>query len=214
MAKILIMTAVEAEKAAVERGIGEAENINVEIAGVGPAQAAARTAFALTSDNYDMVMSIGIGGGFKNRAEIGDIIISERLVAADLGAESKGSFLPIDELGFGSNEIVADATSAEQMAKKLTEKGEKVRTGAVLTLSTVTGTEDTATRLAQRFTDACAEAMEGFGVASAAAEKNLPVLEVRSISNLIGPREKENWNIKEALATLERAGLAIKEIFT
>ncbi|AXF57261.1 futalosine hydrolase [Salicibibacter kimchii] len=214
MAKILIMTAVEAEKEAVKRGVGDEANINVANAGVGPAQAAARTAFALTSDDYDMVMSAGIAGGFKNRAAIGDLVISERIVAADLGAESSESFLPVDELGFGSSVIVADASSAQQMSARLSENGQVVQTGGILTLATVTGTEETARVLEQRYTDAQAEAMEGFGVASAASEKNLPVLEIRAISNLIGPRDKENWNIKEALATLEKAGVAIKEIFT
>ncbi|WP_343073147.1 futalosine hydrolase [Salicibibacter cibarius] len=213
MAKTLIMTAVEVEKEAVERGIGEGQNIDVALCGVGPAQAAARTAFALTKDDYNMVISAGIAGGFKNRAAIGDVVIGERLIAADLGAESSTeSFLPIDELGFGSNVIAADASSAQQMAIRLSENGQKVRTGTIVTLSTVTGTEDTATMLMQRFTDAYAEAMEGFGVATAAAEKNLSVLEIRAVSNLIGPRDKENWNIKEALATLEKVGVAIKEI--
>ncbi|WP_343073199.1 futalosine hydrolase [Salicibibacter cibi] len=214
MVKILIMTAVEAEKEAVERGIGEVQNINVALSGVGPAQAAARTAFALTKDDYDMVISAGIAGGFKNRAEVGDVVIGERLIAADLGAESSESFLPIDELGFGSNEIAADASSTQQMSARLRENGQKVRSGTIVTLSTVTGTEDTAAMLMQRFTDARAEAMEGFGVATAAAEKNLSVLEIRTISNLIGLRNKENWNIKEALATLENTGVAIKELFT
>ncbi|SDI91821.1 futalosine hydrolase [Natribacillus halophilus] len=213
MAKILIMTAVEAEKEAVERGIGETSGIDVAIAGVGPAQAAARTAFALPKDEYRMVVSVGIGGGFKNRAAIGDIVISDRLIAAELGAESSQSFIPIDELGFGTNVITADDSSVQRLSSRLIEKNQRVHTGAILTLSMVTGTDDTAHALIHRYPDACAEAMEGFGVATAAAEQNLPVLEIRSISNLTGPRDKENWNIKEALASLEPAGAAIKEVF-
>ncbi|WP_232436461.1 hypothetical protein [Paenibacillus rubinfantis] len=42
--KILIMTAVEAERQAVQRGLGSFGSADVELAGVGPASAAAATA--------------------------------------------------------------------------------------------------------------------------------------------------------------------------
>jgi futalosine hydrolase len=45
--------------------------------------------------------------------------------------------------------------------------------------------------------------MEGFGVACAAAGK--PFGEVRAISNLVGPRDREAWRIAPALAALETA---------
>lgn len=45
--RVLIMTAVEAEREAVLRGLGSPDFIDVELAGVGPASAAARTARVL-----------------------------------------------------------------------------------------------------------------------------------------------------------------------
>jgi nucleoside phosphorylase len=51
------------------------------------------------------------------------------------------------------------------------------RTGTVLTVSTVTGTAARAAELRARHPRALAEAMEGFGVAEAAAAHGVPVLE-------------------------------------
>ncbi|MGV9898589.1 hypothetical protein ACWDVV_31180, partial [Streptomyces tendae] len=53
--------------------------------------------------------------------------------------------------------------------------------------------------------DALAEAMEGFGVAEAAAAHGVPVLELRAVSNPVGPRDRAAWRIGEALAALTDA---------
>ena len=54
--------------------------------------------------------------------------------------------------------------------------------------------------------------MEGYGVAVAAAMKQLPVLEIRTISNAVGPRDREAWRIREALEALEAASRALLEV--
>ncbi|HEV7964325.1 MAG TPA: futalosine hydrolase, partial [Actinoplanes sp.] len=77
--------------------------------------------------------------------------------------------------------------------------------GDILTLTTVTGTAATTARLAARFPAAVAEAMEGYGVASAATQAGVPFAELRTISNLIGPRDRESWRLPEALAALTEA---------
>ncbi|MDG4862637.1 futalosine hydrolase, partial [Streptomyces sp. T-3] len=56
-----------------------------------------------------------------------------------------------------------------------------------------------------RHPGALAEAMEGFGVAEAAAVHGLPVLEIRAISNPVGPRDRAAWRIGDALAALTEA---------
>ncbi|WP_218197440.1 hypothetical protein, partial [Pseudomonas sp. 2995-1] len=77
---------------------------------------------------------------------------------------------------------------------------------------TVTGTSQTANELTQRYPNVRAEAMEGFGVASAAKSCGIPSLEIRSISNLVGPRDREAWRIKEALEKLEVTFSTIREV--
>ena len=66
---------------------------------------------------------------------------------------------------------------------------------------------ETATRLAERFPDAVAEAMEGYGVAEAANGR--PFVELRAISNAIGPRDRSAWRLKEAFQALSTASAAL-----
>lgn len=170
---------------------------DVLVGGVGPAAAAAATATALALAHYSLVISAGIGGGFAPAAPLGSLVVADAIVAADLGAQTPEGFLSVAELGFGRSVHLPPAELAARAAEA---------TGAllapVLTVSTVTGTADRAAELAARHPLAGAEAMEGFGVAEAAAVHGLPVLEIRAVSNAVGPRDRAAWRIGEALTAL------------
>jgi futalosine hydrolase len=164
--------------------------------GVGPAAAAAATATALAlsvEDPYSLVVSAGIGGGFAGRAEVGQLVEATVIVAADLGAESPEGFLPMATLGFGAGEIEAAELGISGAQR-----------GPIFTVSTVTGSTQRAFELAAR--GGFAEAMEGFGVAEAARQFGVAAGEVRAISNVVGIRERESWDILGALTALAAAG--------
>jgi futalosine hydrolase len=209
---ILIMTAVKAEADAVQRGLGGADGFDVRIAGVGPALAAARTASALANAEYRLVISAGIGGGFSGQADVGSLVVASEIIAADLGAETAEGFLSLDALGFGSARIAVDADLADKLTQALGAAGLPVRCGPVLTVSTVTGTAETARVRAAQVPGAAAEGMEGFGVAAAALEHGVPALEIRAISNAVGPRDRDAWRIKDALEALEAASTILREV--
>ncbi|MFB8755680.1 futalosine hydrolase [Streptomyces nigra] len=194
-------TAVPAERDAVAPALG-LPDAEVIAAGVGPALAAASTATALTTAAlggrpFTLVVSAGIAGGFAPHAPVGSLVVADEITAADLGAETPDGFLPVTELGFGTvthrppEALVREVASATG-----------ARPGAVLTVSTVTGTATRAARLRERHPTALAEAMEGFGVAEAAAAHGTPVLELRAVSNPVGPRDRAAWRIGDALAAL------------
>ncbi|MGW0293230.1 futalosine hydrolase [Streptomyces tuirus] len=212
--RVLVATAVPVERDAVAAGLGvppgsdeavpgaAGRSFDVIAAGVGPARAAASTASALTAAAlkgapYGLVVSAGIGGGFLPGAPVGSLVVADEIVAADLGAETEDGFLPVTELGFGT---VRHEPPAELVRRAAGITG--ARTGAVLTVSTVTGTAARAAALRERHPTAVAEAMEGFGVAEAAAAQGVPVLEIRAVSNPVGPRDRAAWRIGDALAAL------------
>ncbi|MEG3627422.1 futalosine hydrolase [Streptomyces poriticola] len=174
-------------------------------AGVGPARAAAATAAALTAAALDgapchLVVSAGIAGGFAPHAPVGSLVLADEITAADLGAETADGFLPVTALGFGT---VSHRPPAGLVRAAAAATG--ARTGTVLTGSTVTGTAARAAELRTRHPGALAEAMEGFGVAEAAAAHGVPVLELRAVSNPVGPRDRSAWRIDDALAALTDA---------
>ncbi|NGZ75076.1 futalosine hydrolase [Saccharibacillus alkalitolerans] len=210
--RVLVVTAVEAEREAVLAGLNGDERFDVVAAGVGVAAAAAGTARALAGGGYARVVSAGIAGGFAGAAEIGSLVVASRIVAADLGSDSPDGFISVDELGFGSSVIPAEDEVSAALACALRGAGLDARLGPVLTVATTTGTLAGAQALAARVPGAAAEGMEGFGVAEAARQFGLPALELRAISNAVGPRDRESWKIGEALGALRMASSILPEV--
>jgi len=222
-ARLLVVVAVPAEADAVLRGLrdgarpvpvpgGElrrsehASGVPVDVlaAGVGPAAAAAAAASVLAGHRYELVVSAGIAGGFAPRAPIGSLVVADGIVAADLGAETAEGFQDVTELGFGTVRHTPPPGAVAVAADAL-----DAGVGTVLTVSSVTGSAERAAALISRHPRALAEAMEGFGVAEAAARFGVPVFEIRAVSNPVGPRDRAAWRIGEALGALERAFLAL-----
>ncbi|WP_216829677.1 futalosine hydrolase [Alkalihalobacterium elongatum] len=212
--KILVITSVEAEKESILRGLQPTNAIDVVVSGVGIAAAAATTARVLASQKYDLVINAGIAGGIVGQAEVESIVVADAVVAADFGTETIDGFLSIDELGFGTSRIAVPENLVTTVVKALADNGQTVTAGAIVTVSTVTGTTETAQEIMRRVPEVKAEAMEGFGVATAAKQFDVPILEIRTISNAVGPRDREAWRIKEALQTLQEASKILQEVLT
>lgn len=220
--RILIVTAVAAERDAVTSGLersGESAGVEVLATGVGMGAAAAGAATALTAAAsrgapFGLAVSAGIAGGFGQ--PLGGTVVASSIVAADLGAvtspasggeaptpasagaaKAPAGFASVAELGLGT----AEHRPASALVRAVAEAS-GAAAGPVLTVSTVTGTAERARELTDRHPGAVAEAMEGFGVAEAAALHGVPVLELRTVSNQVGPRDPGAWRIPAALAAL------------
>jgi futalosine hydrolase len=231
---LLIVTAAQAEAAALVAGLEPLHrcvpsrlgpysahrnpHVTVVAGGIGPAAAAAVTATALCTAPAQAVLSVGIGGGFG--LAVGTLVVADLIVAADLGAHSPGGWLGGDELGWAEQTPVA-VPGAAALARRLTEglagcgptRCPPVRCGPVLTLSAMTGTAARAAELAARH-GALAEAMEGAGVALAAGRHGVPVGEVRAVSNPVGDRDRDSWDLPAALGALERAAPILLEAWS
>lgn len=229
--RVLVVTAVRAEADAVSGGLSAVADAaserrlpggyvltahpgaDVLVAGVGSAAAASGTATALAcadvaSAPYGLVVSAGIGGGFQPLAPVGSLVVADAIVAADLGAETPEGFLPVDELGFGRTVHHPPAELTARIAGLL-----DAVLAPVLTVSTVTGSAARTAELAARHPRAAAEAMEGFGVAEAAAAYGVPVAEIRAVSNAVGPRDRSAWRIGQALEALREACRQLSPVF-
>jgi futalosine hydrolase len=208
--RLLILTSVRQECEAIRAALSARRGAaaRVVVGGVGPACAAAAASAELAREGADIVLCAGIGGGF-GPLQRGDIAVASSIVFADLGADSPDGFLPVSALGFGNERFDVEA----KLAVELTDlTGGHL--GEVLTVATVTGTAARATQLHERFPQAVAEGMEGAGVAAAARLHGVAFAEVRAISNTVGPRERESWQIPRALVALGDAVGAIVEAGT
>jgi futalosine hydrolase len=182
----------------------------VVVGGIGPAAAAAAagTALALVGDT-SLALCLGIAGGFTaTGTTVGDVVVGTCIAFADLGAGSPNGFLDHASLGWGPAGVETPPEIVAAARERIEATGRVVRTGPVLTVSAGTGTASRGAELQSRHA-AVAEAMEGAGVATAAAHHGRPVLEVRTISNAVGDRNLADWDIPIALDALTDACAAL-----
>ncbi len=145
------------------------------VCGVGPVEAAATVAAALQRDRPDAIVHVGIAGA--RGIAPGRVVIGAEAVYCDLAA----AFPLVDR-------VVADPLLLDAARRALPD-APVVRIG---TSAAVGGVAH----------DVPVEAMEGFGVLRAAALAGVPALELRSVSNEIGERDRSLWRIDDALAAL------------
>ena len=189
--RILAVCATNFERAR----IALPEKVQTLLCGVGPVEAAARTAAALVGERYDLVLNIGIAGAFEGRAAVGESCV----VAADFVEldRENGEALRLPP----GDRLYSRAQSDPSLVEMLAESGIPQRTG--VTVSRVTTAASTCERLSALGAEI--ESMEGFAVLRAAELAHVRALELRGISNLVGPRASETWNVAAAFAALADA---------
>ena len=176
--------------------------IDVLITGVGMVATAAWTSRALIQASYDLALNLGLCGTFDSFIDIGTVVhvVSDRL--AELGAEDGDHFLTLADLELsGESEFVnLDPPSNPELDSLPAVSG--------ITVNTVHGSERTIAAIAARF-DPQVESMEGAAFMSACQIHKLPFAQVRAVSNLVEPRNRDAWKISEAIHNLNVSALRI-----
>ncbi|MEO2028823.1 MAG: futalosine hydrolase [Fuerstiella sp.] len=178
-------------------------SVALECCGFGVIAAAARAAQFLSLDSPERIVLTGIAGTFNNRLQIGHAYWFSEVAAFGIGAGSGPQFLTAGEMDWPHWD--APAGSAEDRIGDVIQltTGSSPRepnAGMLLTVCAASAQQsDVDLRLA-KFPAAAAEDMEGFSAALAGRICDVPVEIVRGISNNAGDRNKENWQIREALA--------------
>ncbi len=194
--KLLIVAATEAEIAPMlayfnlgSNSFIESEKFDSVITGVGMVA----TAFALgqrLSKNYNLVLNVGIAGSFDKNIPLGALVNIVQDTFAELGAENNDDFISLPELGFGENSFQNNASTATGLPNV---NG--------ITVNKVHGNAQSIRNTVKRYRPQT-ESMEGAAVFYACQKLNIPTLQIRSISNYVEPRSRENWEI----------GLAVKNL--
>ena len=162
-------------------------HVEMLVTGVGPVEAAVATARAIALSPPRLIVNAGIAGGFRGRLAVGEgcAVASDWL--AELGLEGGTAMPPLP----GGARLIERVESDAALIAAAHAAG--VRVGNAITVSTITTSAARADALAARF-DVQLEAMEGFAVLRAAEVAGIPALELRGVSNVVGPRERGGWD--------------------
>lgn len=179
-----------------------------QIAGFGVVAAAARTASLIERLAPRRVLLVGIAGSYDPaRWPIGSALVFDAVSVHGIGAGEGEGFLGPPALGFPQWPS-ADGARAIEDRLELARPGDVEgveRAPLLVTTTAASANEAQAAERRRRYPTAAAEDMEGFAVAFACALAGVPCAILRGISNRVGDRAPEAWNIPLALAAVQRA---------
>ena len=161
------------------------------ITGVGMVSTAIAVAKELSSNQYDLVVNIGIAGSFNRSLEVGSVVEVNEDYLSELGAQDSNRFLSPLEMEL---EMDYKVNMPERTHLK------KVRG---ITVNTVHGDELSIMKIVHRLNPQV-ESMEGAACMLACKYANVPCVQIRAISNAVEKRNKSNWNIPLAIQQLNK----------
>jgi futalosine hydrolase len=164
--------------AATDRELAPADGWRTLVCGVGPVDAAARTAAAIAELRPAAILHVGIAGTRRSRA-----LSPASLV---IGIESRYHDLLVP--AHFAPSVVRPPAALVAAVSRVLPAAPRLPIG---TSARIGGTTDTDV-----------EAMEGFAVLRAAQLAGVPAVEVRAISNDIEETDRARWHFDEAFAAI------------
>lgn len=169
---------------------------SVLVTGVGMVATAYALGTYLASNPVDIVLNAGIAGSFEGDLPLGSLVRVVSDSFSELGAENEDQFLSIDQMGFGSQHFSESPLGVDGLPSL-----ELLRQVRGITVNTVHGNMQSIESIRQRMHPEV-ESMEGAAVFYCARQRDIPCLQIRSISNRVETRNTESWDIALAIENL------------
>ena len=197
--QILLIAATATE---IEPFTAANSRVDTLITGVGVPAAIYHLQKRIHQIDYDFIIQAGIAGSFSNEITLGQVVMVQQDCFADLGMEEKGNYTPIFNTAF------ADKDEFPFTDGWLINTDEKLKyidlpKAKAITLNKVSDSELQKQQFVQSF-NADIETMEGAALHYVCLQEHIPFLQIRSISNHVGERDKTKWQIKEAIENLNK----------
>jgi futalosine hydrolase len=175
-------------------------NTDVLITGVGVPNTLYHLQKRLQQINYDLIIQAGIAGTFDHNIQLGKTVIVKQDCFADLGIEEKKNYTPVfktefadkDEFPFENGWLINPDKNLIRSNLPLVK---------AITVNKVSDSDLQNQQFIKEF-NADIETMEGAALHYVCLQENIAFLQMRSISNHVGERDKTKWKLKEAVENL------------
>ena len=170
------------------------------IAGVGTVPVMYNLTKHFAANRYEKVIHGGIAGSYFLPLEPGEVVQVVRDTFADVGVDHGGIFRWVfyenlwnpDEKPFRNGWM-----SVEE------DRSLKLEAVNGITVDLVTAGPERKARLAEKFNPHI-ESMEGAAVFYVCKMEDIPVVQIRAISNYVGIRDRHDWKTEEAIEALTK----------
>lgn len=173
---------------------------DVLITGIGIPATVFHLTRTLTQKNYDLVIQAGIAGTFNESLKKAAVVMVEKDTFGDIGIEEKKDFKTLFETGFmNENNFPFKNGWLLNQHEYFSHTTLPVVKG--ITVNKITDDEIQIKKMVEKFAPDI-ESMEGAAFHYVCLQQKINFLQLRSISNVVGERDKEKWEMKEAINNL------------
>jgi futalosine hydrolase len=175
-------------------------NITVLITGVGMMATTYSLTRAIYSNRPDFIIQAGVGGCLDKRLPLSKVVFVENESLGDVGVEENGIFKNLFDLR------LLDRNTLPWRDGKLSNDVERLRSTGLTIVDAVTvneiSTNSNRIDYYRKQLNASVESMEGAALHYVALQEKIPFLQMRSLSNFVGERDKSKWVMDIAIANL------------
>ncbi len=182
-------------------------SIQILITGVGVPQVMYNLLKKFSNEDFDLVIQAGIAGTFNSKNLIGSVVEVAIDKFADVGVEEKnGDFTSVFDMGFcDKNQFPFN----DGWLKNTTADFNFLKKVIGITVNRASGRQESIDRITKKYPTAEIETMEGAAFNYICLLEKKKFMQIRSISNLVEPRNKKNWDISLAISQLNVATLGL-----
>ncbi len=196
---LLIVAATQFE---IEPFIQHKKKADILITGVGiPATVYYLTQKLLTG-NYDLVIQAGIAGTFSERLNLGEVVAINKDTFADVGIEENGKLHTLFETGFLEKDAFPFTNGWLVNLQPVLEKT-SLPLARGITVNKISDNDFQNKLMIEKFA-ADVESMEGAAFHYVCLQQKINFLQIRSISNTVGERDKSKWKLKTSIENLNK----------
>ncbi len=176
--------------------------VEILLGGVGMASTLYHLQKKLSVNRYDRVIQAGIAGCFSEEAVLGSTVLVQQDAFGDIGIEEQGRFTPIFETALAPKNAYPFTDGWLSNPHGLLQQS-ALRKAKAVTINKISGSPVQKQQLIDSFHPDI-ESMEGAAFHYVCLMEQVPFIQIRSISNRVGERDKSKWKMKEAIEHLNR----------
>jgi futalosine hydrolase len=202
---------VAATKFEIEPFFKEKTLAEILITGVGIPATVYHLTKKLSAEKYDFVIQAGIAGSFSDEFNLAEVVQVKEDTFADLGIEEKGNFRTLFDMGFINKSDFPFTNGWLMNPAAFSEKNNLPFTKGI-TVNKIGDDQLQNKMIREKFLPDI-ESMEGAAFHYVCLQQKNNFLQLRSISNKVGERDKSKWKLKESIENLNKELLKIIENF-
>jgi futalosine hydrolase len=179
-----------------------AAHCHLLVTGVGQLQCAVHLARALARSPYSLVVQAGLAGSFTSALPKRAVVRVSSEVCADLGAEDRSGFLDLRDMGLLDPNVPPFKDGVLVAPELPYPSVQALQAVSSVTVNRVLSAPESIAWVRERYAPHVVN-MEGAACFYAALLAGVPFVQLRAISDMVGPRDRAQWDIPGAVMALD-----------